>query len=584
MAESANDVGDVRLLPLRASRSALAVHTAMLSLVLLAILALVNTGQVGFPDEGIYSAQVDNLSRGSWSAVRPAQDIDNNGLWVAASGSVIVGDSYIPYARQPFYPLVLLPAFELGGVLGMLVLSTFGTVAAALAAALLARRIEPSLGIAALWLTGIGSPLLFDAYLIIGHSLAAALTGMLAVTVCAAVDDRRPVWMWAAIPLAALLTMIRSEGVLVVLALGAVVTASACAFKPRPRIDLRRGLIGAALGATALVTYLVNQRVATAILGSGSGGSIVPDRSPDAVSLMWISLLRPWSSDGRLASTEAMLMAMGTLLSVISYRALPRFRVLSLGLLVMASVSSVVLAARQPNLITGLFPVFPAAVIGLGLLERADLDRPVVGRMLAASSLVAVAILATAYGIGGASEWGGRFFHVLIPLLAGPAVLGLSHARDALPRVEFRVALAALTTMVVTIGSIAVRANHEIRVIARSATSQAAALVRSTDTTSPPAIAVSTFAGSGSSRLFWQLLGDGYEVVAPGDFAGLRMLIETAAASGRDQLVVVTDLDPANFAGLSRPTLENVGWKVSRTVKVDSSNLTLVLLGDDLRT
>jgi hypothetical protein len=569
-----------RRLPLPTSRAALAVHTALLAVVLLLILPLVNTGQVGFPDEGIYSAQVDNLSRGSWSAPRQAPDIDFGGVGVAAAGSTIIGDSYIPYARQPLYPLVLLPAFELGGLVGMLVLSVFGTVLAALAAALLARRIDPSLGIAALWTAGVGSPLLFDAHLVMGHSLVAALAGLLAVTVCAVVDDRRTVWLWASVPCAVALTLIRSEGVLVVLALGAVVGLSACKLRPRPSIDVRKAVAGATLGATAAVTYIANQRWAAAILGSGSGGEIIADRDPDPLSSGWASLLRPWTGDARLATAEAVLMTLCTLLAVVTYRLLPRFRLLSLGLLVMASVSSVFLVARPPNLITGLIPVFPAAVLGLGLLRREDFRLPEVSRMLATSLLVTFGILATSYGIGGAAEWGGRFYHVLIPLLVAPAVLGLSHARATLPKLQLRVATAALAVMVLAIGVTAVRSNHRYREFSRIIVDESITFAR--ESSDPPAaIVVAPLQVPTTPRLFWRQLGQGDEIVTSFQIQTLGPVIAAAAESGRKRLVVLTDIDSALFAMIVSPVLEDLGWTALDARQVEGTQFTLVELGPE---
>jgi hypothetical protein len=571
---------DPRLLPLPTSRSALAAHVAALSLVLLLILPLVNTGQVGFPDEGIYSAQVDNLSRGSWSAPRQAPDIDSGGGGVGAVGSIIVGDSYIPYARQPLYPLVLLPAFELGGLVGMLVLSIFGTVLAALAAALLARRIDPSLGIAALWTAGVGSPLLFDAHLVMGHSLVAALAGLLAVTVCAVVDDRRTVWLWASVPCAAALTLIRSEGALVVLALGLVVGLSGFRLRPRPSIDVRRALVGATLGIAVVVTYFANQRVAAAILGDGAGNTISPDRDPDALASGWISLLRPWTGDARLATAEAVLMTLCTLLAVVTYRLLPRFRLLSLGLLVMASVSSVFLVARPPNLITGLLPVFPAAVVGLGLLGREDFRRPEVSRMLATSLLVTFGILATSYGIGGAAEWGGRFYHVVIPLLVAPAVLGLSHARATLPKLQLRVAAAALAVMVLAIGVTAVRSNHRYREFSRIVVGESITFSR--ESSDPPAaIVVAPLQVPTTPRLFWRQLGQGDEIVTSIQIQSLGPVIAAAAESGRERLVVLTDIDSALFAMIVSPVLEDLGWAALDARSIEGTQFTLVELGPE---
>lgn len=556
-------------------------HTGLLFVLLIGLLALVNTGQVGFADEGIYSAQVDNLSRGSWSAVRPARDIDAGGDRVAATSSIIVGDSYVPYARQALYPIVLLPAFTLGGVTGMLLLSILGTVVAALSAGLLARRIDPALGIPALWIAGVGSPLLFDAYLIVGHSLAAAIAGMLAVSMCSVLDDRRPVWLVAAIPLAAALTLIRSEGLLVVLGLGLVACCSAFSIRPRPTLNWRPALTGATLGLTGVATYLGNLRITAAITAAGSAAPVVTDRDADAVSSAWISLLRPWDADQRLASTEAALMMVCTVLAVLTYRLLPRLRLLSIGLLVMAAGSSILVATGDLRLISGLLPVFPAAVIGIGLLSRADLGRPVVSRSLSTSVVVAVGILATAYGVGGAAEWGGRFFHVLIPMLTATSVVGLTHAKASLPAMQFRVVGVALLVMIVSLGSLSLRVNHAYRSAALAVLDQTAAFVEERGGEPTPAVVLATLAPTGEARIFWRELGQGREVLAAGNLGGLRQVIEDASAVGRTSIVVVTNADVGLLEVLLGSELQDAGWSVLESTPISGSSFGLVLLGAD---
>ncbi len=582
--EVESDTGDAKgttLLPMPTSRRAMAFHTAALAAVLLALLALVNTGQIGFVDEGIYSAQVDNLSRGSWSALNPAGIIDPSGSGLAATGGVIVGDRYIPYARQAVYPLLLLPGFLVGGVAGMLVVSLAGTVVAALAAALLARRIEPSLGIPALWVTGIGSPLLFGAFFIVGHSLAAAFAGLLAVSVCAALDDRRTVWLFAAIPLAAALTMVRSEGVLVVLALGLVVGISALRVRPQLSIEWRTALIGGALGVTGTLAYLVNLRIAAAIIGEESAGPLIADRDANALSSAWISLLRPWDFDARLATPQAALMAVCTVLATITYRLLPRFRLLSLGLLTMAAVSSVLLATGEPKLISGLVPVFPAAILGLGLLERADLGRPVVQRCLATSALVAVGVLATSYGVGGGFEWGGRFYYVLIPLIVAPAMLGLSHATVALPRVQFRVAGIALLVMILALSAMALRINHAIRQRVLALTEQTAAFTREFGGTPTSPVVIGNLRPGTDSRYFWRELGNGQAVMTTGNIRGISTAVEAATAAGLDRIVVVTDTSAPLFNRILGDDLRKLGWSDDHWTQIQGTQYYLALLTPD---
>src|SRR5690606_34540925 len=92
---------------------------------------------------------------------------------------------------------------------------------------LLAGRLRPGTEPTALWLTGLGSPLLFDGFQVVAHALGAGLVGLATLAALAALDDgagrRRAGWALVAVALSGAACLARSEAVLATAALGVAV-------------------------------------------------------------------------------------------------------------------------------------------------------------------------------------------------------------------------------------------------------------------------------------------------------------------------------------------------------------------------
>ena len=143
-------------------------HAALLTLVLLALIPFVQNGMIGNADV----------------------EVDPDGKWFALDLADHVGDGWYPYAKHPLFAVVVagVGTAHLWQLYGLM---TLGTVAAAVAAGLLARRISPRYGPWALWCCGIASPLLFDSYWLIAHTLGAAAAGFAVVGALRFLVDRR---------------------------------------------------------------------------------------------------------------------------------------------------------------------------------------------------------------------------------------------------------------------------------------------------------------------------------------------------------------------------------------------------------
>jgi hypothetical protein len=191
----------------------LAQHVAALALVLLALMPWLGTSRLFSADEGALQAQAHVLAEGDgWFIDHPRPDLDPTGRLFLLHLSVADGDRSAPFAKHPVYAVALAPFESVGGKPAMVLTSLAGTVLAALAAALLARTIRPGTERYALWAIGVASPAFLYGYVLIAHTLGAALAGL---AVYLAVRDRAGWLRPAGVALAtAACVTLRSEGLL----------------------------------------------------------------------------------------------------------------------------------------------------------------------------------------------------------------------------------------------------------------------------------------------------------------------------------------------------------------------------------
>ena len=446
-------------------------HAAALLVALLAIVVVVDNGSSAITDEGAVIAQVDAVADGSWAIDLPLPSVDPDGEFVTMENSDVVGATYRPYAKHPAYPVLLLPFWTLGGHLGLLVAAALGTWAAAVIGMFLTRRLvrdtvrdsaptpdtspvgvsrrTEDLGLATLWLLGLGSPLLFGATTVMAHSIAAALTGAVVLALVTGLADgvalrRRVPLVLAALVLAVPLVLLRSEGLFVVAGIAAAV--GVCSLRSlRPfRLDVPRVVTAVVLAGLGVASYLVDGRLAAAIQGDeGISNFVIGAQEVGFVEgrlqALWASVLRP--GDPRLG-TGAMVLFVATaclIAGAVLLRRSPARRDLAVQLVVVGAALTVVRQFLPLGHVTGLVAAFPLLVMGLVQLRRSDVASLTARVCLLASAVTASLVLATSYAIGGAAEWGGRFYHVLLPLLVPLVVVGAADALDRLRRHTSRI-------------------------------------------------------------------------------------------------------------------------------------------------
>lgn len=556
-----------------------AAHTMGLLLVLLALVPLINNGSLAIPDEGVYTAQADNLAHGAWAQRRPTAEIDRSGDWFIVTGSLIVADDAIPYARRPLYPVMLTPFFGWFGVGGGLALSVLGTWVAACASAGLAADLNRRAILPTLWLVGLGSPLVFDAFLIVGHSWGAAFAAVCALALTRAQRPqgtavRRLAWVALAMTAAALCTLARSEGVIAVLALAASMALISAIRRSQPGGQRAKSVWVATLVAAAgVAAYAVNDVWSKSITATAGVDATVADRMPNLLGAFWTGLLRPWYPNETAASASMAIVLLAAVAAPLIIRFVPRFRVLGIGLLVLASGASCYRAVTAPDLVSGFIPATPWLVIGVLSLRRRNGATGQGPALLLASAVATIAILATSYGFGGAVEWGGRFFHVLIPWLAPLGAVGLLELRKSLPQNGWFVAAAAIVTITASMTTIALRANANLR----GGTAQFATFLQEVraDTPRDPVV-WSTTSGDGTTRVLWQLSTEASPILTSEGLVNLPLLLDTLPGN-IERVKVLTDIPTQKMLNRVTTNTRLSKWRVSTRTTGDLALIGYVL-------
>lgn len=527
----------------------LGAHAIALAVVLVTLVPLFDDGDIAITDEGLYSAQAAYLADGSWSAPRPMASVDREGRGDLLRAETIVGDRHIPYSRHALLPLLLAAAYVIAGTTGLILVSTISVWAAAVLTGRLAADIDPRAGPLALWLVGAGCPLVFDAYLVSGHATAAALVAAMFVGLHRVEAAPRPARWWATIVAAGGgAALVRSEAVIVVGVIGLVTVGSALVLRPRRHIVWRRVAGGVAIGAAAVGAHLADEwmvaRIGQGPTVTGAGNRF--DRRTDLVDSLWNDLLRPWTVGPIEARSSTILAFVAVVLAGLLARVMPRRPLLPVSLLVMAAVASAIQFTEDPLLIGGLLSAFPIVILGWSALPATAWRDPRIVRMAAVIAVSIGGIAATTYGAGGIGQWGGRFYHLLLPIAAVPTVVGLLRFGRSFDGVARSVVAAAVVVLTLSFSLLAVRANVTSRDITRTLREELASAAGWTDgdrTSGAPELTIlSTTKPDGTGRIFWREVVAGRPIVSSAGIAELPDTLERAREVGFDDVLVLTNI------------------------------------------
>ncbi|HVV36711.1 MAG TPA: hypothetical protein VHC63_08940 [Acidimicrobiales bacterium] len=431
-------------------RAPLIAHAGVLAACLLGLMVLVGTNASLSEDEGAALVQARQLAEHhTWVDPHPLPTVDPSGAFYPYRLADVGTDGPVPFGRHPLYAVVLAGLWRLGHNNAVIMLSLAGTVAAALAAAVLARRFDERLARPALWAAGLGTPLFFDSFLAIAHTVGAALAGWLVVAVTRRAGDRPLLGVVVGAVLAGVLVMVRTEGVLFV----GVAALVAFAFT-----EYRVAAVAA--GAGGVVGFVANLAWERHIFGasvtvvSSTGGAVA--QSHDLMSRArgaYTTLLRYSYPNG--ARANVLLLVAFVVVAVAGLLARRR-RDLAAALTGVAALLVLLRAlSGTAPVVPGLFVVCPvlwAAVWSGGFSWRDRAVRVFVALLVG----FAAAVVATQYERGGGIEWGGRYFALGLPVAIAVAV----RAFLAAPRAVVA-GLAAVSLAFAALAASALRSTHE---------------------------------------------------------------------------------------------------------------------------
>jgi hypothetical protein len=437
-------------------------HLAALGIVLLALVPLVGTGSSLSADEGAAIVQARSLARGDgWIVEHPVPEVDPTGAHYPLELTEQGSKGRAPFAKHPAYALLLAGADRVGGTAAMVLLSLGGTLAAAALAAALARRVDPSLSRPTVWVVGLASPLLFDGFLVIAHTLGAAAATAAVLCAVIAVERRKLVLALGVIPCIGLAVLFRNEAVFFALGLATAAGVIAISLRARARLTalaVAAGSVTAAAGAHfgerlwirrlvgPIVAPIVTVTGNTTASNSGGGGGVLNGRIR-AFLLTW---LRPGYTGPKQLTLALTVMVITVALGAYAVRRHPGDRRVIVALCSVAAVAAVVALVTKPtNIVPGLLVAFPLMLAGLLLIRRAQLQTTAAQIGAVTFAVFAFAVLATQYTKGGSGEWGGRYFALGLPVLVPVLLLALRDAGRALAPSTRRYAAASLATVTV---------------------------------------------------------------------------------------------------------------------------------------
>lgn len=525
-------------------------HTVALALLLIALVPVVGTSSSFLSDEGAAIIQGRSLASGEgWIVPHPMPEVDPDGRFYPLVNSERGRHGFAPLAKHPAYAVLVAGALRLGGVTAAVLLSVAGVVVSAALAGALGGRLDRALSRPAVWAVGLASPLFFDGFLVMGHTLGAALAAGAALFAVIAITERRPRTALAVAPCVAGAVLIRSEAVLFAAALAVV--AAAIAVRARPRTSAV--VVAGAAVAAALTARLVEVAWLADIVGTTPPAVKVP--APVGVSgfmqgridgLLVTGLLPDYRSG---QPFTVLMLAMVALLAVaaLRLRSSPLHRAGVLAPAGLAAVAAMAAFAVAPaTVVPGLLVAFPLMTAGLLILRRPLFRDQGASLAMGTFALFAAGVVMTQYRSGGTGEWGGRYFALGIPLVVPVLLLALHRQGRMIGRLTRRGTAAALVLCSVTLATsalLSVRSSHQYWSRFEAAVGRAQAVA------GPGRPVVTTW--SAGPRYAWRIFDRAPWLLAePGDLHGLRASL---AGLGVDRFVFVTsnfEADRRHLAGL----------------------------------
>ncbi len=420
-------------------------------------------------DDGSVLAQAALMGDGRSGTDLPLVGGDPDGAFPPLENSTVSDGRAYPYVKHLALPAAVMVATTVFGGAGGVLLSAWAVWLAGVAAAILARRCDATLAPLALWATVFMSPLVFDANIVVSTGAAAAALGFLVAAVLAVRD--RPRWwrLVPVVPLAFTVPLWRTEGMFGIAAVAVLATA-----EPIVRALLGRRVAagtfmrvaaGLLAGCAGIAGYVLDIKMAASAVG-GAPRAFVPSTEGfepfrGRMSAAWTSLLRPTHDVPAWTAVVVLIVLVLVVTAAMLVRRGASSRSV-VAVVTSAAACSLLLFLAPAGLVTGMLPAAPLLLAPLLLLTASELRSDAVRACLAVAALTSAGVVATSYPAGGGAEWGGRYFHIVVPLLVPPALLGLRFARAQLTGRAAVVATAAIVVLAISPSVLALRTVAEL--------------------------------------------------------------------------------------------------------------------------
>ena len=512
-------------------------HAAVLTLLLLVLMPLVAVDRgIFISDEGAAIMQMETLVEdGRWQVEYPLAELDPEGRFVPVLYALHDDGQLTPYRARPAFILMGALPYEIAGVWGFTALGVVSVGAASLCAALTARRVDARAAVPALWLTGVGTPLLFHAFTLQAHTWGAALVAAVGLLTTRWLQgDAARVWLLA--PLVATGVLVRREVLLLAAALAIALAIDAyLRRRPRALVPASLAVLGAAIG-------LVVNRVITQVVPALDSTLSSPLRSQGDTSFLEGRIVSAWTTllgtsygydnlvDAALLGTVVLAVAGVVLLRRSDDAAL---LLIALGSVPLVVILRVVLPGEHAGVIPSLIVTSPLLVVGLGMVPASVWTTSEARVLALTSGMFALGVLATQYGNAGAWEWGARFLAVGLPLVTPLAAIGLVAAVDAAPRPSARALTALTLAAAVAMAALALGSQRDARLRAETFVDEVAAAA------GPGGLIISTEGAAGrfDAEQFDDDADRVWAAVGPID---LDEFLPLAAAAGYDEPELVS--------------------------------------------
>jgi hypothetical protein len=532
---------------------------------LLAVLVLACTLVVGrglfTVDEGAYLAAARWVDEeGRWLHPYLVPDLVEGPEPAPLALSAETDQGWGPYVRAPAFVWALVAARQVHPTWGPVALPGVGLVALATLVALVARRTRPGAERLAFWAVGAASPYLVHAQIVWAHTLlgaaaGAALLGLVALTAAGA---RRAGPFALAVAGSAAAVLLRSEGRLLVAALGAALALEA--------VRARRPRAGVAAGAAGL-GLVIGLAANTALVGHalGSPGGLVTHRfDPDPLDALHAAartVLSPGEPVGPLTLARAVAVVLLGWAAARSAAGAPDRG--PTRLLAVAGLAAGLAGTLEPTTYGGLLPAAPLLVAGGAMALAA---RPLAWPPwpAVAAALFVASVVALSPPDGGGLGWGGRYVLPAVVLVAVPVAGAVHHQvgvrRDRTALVV--VGAAALVTLGVQVN--ALRTVHVHHTGSREAA---------------PLVAADLEAAAAHHRI---LVTTDIRIGRLAPDVARRVPLVSIPQARLDEVLAGSrrlGLEPPLLLALGRPPTPGPGWRVARTE--DLRVLTVVWLEAD---